>query len=116
MSKQKYETLLKITNRAIELLVVIKKAIIAEVHQAKYPRLVPSLDASIAELSEYRLGLKQKIKGQTSLTLSESLNFLLEELKDCEDKELRKKYINKLSKLASGFLAGGEMEGKNERI
>lgn len=110
MSKADHEGLLKITDRAIQLLVCWKKLFLSAGQDRKYPLLVPRIDSAIAELAEYRFDLKRVLKGQSDLGANEKLRFLLEEIEKTEDPGTHDLYIEKLLCFTKKILNEGLLE------
>jgi len=113
LERSELDGLLKVTNRAIEIQIVWKKIFMTRADTKKYPWLIEAVNRSIAELSEYKLDLKNMLKGNNNLSVSEKLRFLMEEIERAEDPDAIKIYSQKLVKLTEGFLSETLLEVMN---
>lgn len=113
MSRQELEGLLKVTNRAIEIQVIWKRLHFNSAHKEEYDWLIDLVNRSIAGLTDYRLDLKNMLKGNGDLSVSEKLNFLIKEIEKTEDPDDLKLYSKKLAKITKEFLRDSLMEVMN---
>ena len=115
MGRPELEGLLKVTNRAIEILVVWKISYIESGQKSKNPGRIESVNSWIAELAEFKIELKNLLKGNGDWSISEKFHFLLEQIEKSEDRDTKKLYIDKLAKLTKGFLTDGLLEVMNDK-
>lgn len=113
MSREKLEGLLKVTNRAIEIQVIWKRLHFNSVHKEEYVWLIDLVNRSIAGLTDYKLDLKNALKGSGDMSVSEKLSFLLKEIEKTEDPDDLKLYSKKLADITKVFLRESLMEVKN---
>jgi len=113
LSRCDYHGLMKITDRAIQMLVLWKKVFLKSNQNGKYERLVSSVDSTIAELAEHRFELKRRLKGKEDFSLPEKLHLLLEGIEEAQESDGEKVYIESLLKLTKKILAEGHLEVTN---
>lgn len=110
MSRQELEGLLKVTNRAIEILVAWIKIYRDSKCPGKDDERIESVNSWIVEMTEYKLELKNILKGNGEWALSDKLRFLLKEIEETKDPDSKKLYTERLVKLTKGFLNDGLLE------
>jgi len=113
LSRQKLEGLLRVTARAIEIQVIWKRLFFNSAQEDEYAWLVDLVNRSIAGLTDYKLDLKNKLKGNGDMSVSEKLRFLLEEIEKTENPDDLKLYSKKLATITKGFLRDSLMEVMN---
>ena len=113
MGRQEYAVLLKVTNRTIEMVVIWRKAFIDLGQHKKHQYLIEAANAFIAELTEFRLYLKGKLKGEEAIDLPEELRWLLDEIGRAKDPDIGKILTNKFLELTKRKLAQGQQEALN---
>ena len=113
MNRQELENLFKVTNRAIEIQVVWKRLHFNSVHKDEYAWLIDRIDKSIAGLTDYRLDLKNALKGNGDLSVSEKLRFLLEAIEKTKDPDDLKLYSKRLVDITKTFLRESIQEVMN---
>jgi len=110
LSKNDYENLLKLTDRAIMILVAWKKIYLGGGHGNENDFRIRKADAVIAIMAEYRFELNGLLKGDGEFHLDEKLRFLIEEIDRAEPGDVKNLYLDQLVKLTKGILTEGIME------
>ena len=112
MGKADYQGFMKITDRAIQMLVAWKKIYLRMETSERRERLLAAVEHAISELAEYRFELKNLLKGN-EMGLQDKLSFLLEEIEKAKDGDTREFYIKKLEAITKQILADGLLEEKD---
>lgn len=113
MSKEDYEGLLKITNKARWGLVILMNGFEKKGHQQKYPQVYNSMVQTIAELDRYEFALRAMLRGNSRSEDGEAIKFLLEEIETVADGETRTAYLKKLRKIIDRVMTDDPMEASN---
>lgn len=113
MTRDDIKALLKVTKRAIKIILIWKSAVIALKQHKKNQYLLRSANDFIAELAEYERNLRELLKGEESQDLPEQLRWLLDELKKAKDKNVQKIYTKKILELTKRYLTEDDLEVKD---
>jgi len=115
LTRDELQKLLKVTSRAIDILLVWKKLWLGKHPDEDDSRKIYKVNDSIAELSEVKLGLKNKLKGNGDFSLPEKFQFLNEAYETSKDPEERKLIFKKLAELTKKTLTEVIMEVNDDQ-
>lgn len=110
MTREDYDSLLKITDHAIAMAVGWRKAFVQSGMSFKNPQRLNSVNAFVADLTEFKVELKQILRGEQDSPTNEVLTRLLKEIDESRDPDTRELYLDQLAGLMKKLLAEGRME------
>lgn len=115
MTRDELQKLLKVTSRAIEILVVWKGLYLGKHPGADDSREIYKVNDAIAELTAVKMGLKSKLKGNGDFTLPEKFLFLTKAYGDTTDPEEKQILYNQLVELTKDNLSEVILEATNDQ-